>query len=287
MRIGSLCSGIGLMELGLEWAGLGETVWQVEIDPFCRAVLAKHWPDAKRYDDVRAVKGEDLDSVDLVCFGSPCQDLSSAGGRAGLHGPKSRIFFDCARVVGEVRPEWVVFENVASGAARWVDAVRCELGKLRYASLPVPVAASDCGAPHRRARVFLVAHLDVDREPVVAVDAEVARTSAVADGADGAVVREERSETRELAVDGVAAPANPDSVISIARARKARPQRSGRTITTRSDWGRSTEPDMVRVVHGRADGLDTRRIAALGNSCVPQQAEVVGRVIRMLIEGAA
>ena len=160
MKLGSLCSGIGGLELGLERALGCETLWQVELEPHCRAVLAAHWPNAERFDDVHAVGSHNLAAVDLICFGSPCQDLSSAGKRAGLSGPKSRLFYECCRVVGELRPEWVVVENVASGASRWVDAARAELEQLGYASLPVPIAASDCGAPHRRSRIFLVAHAD-------------------------------------------------------------------------------------------------------------------------------
>ena len=79
MRIGSLFSGIGGLELGLEWAGVGRTVWQVEADSFCRGVLAQHWPEVRRYEDVRNVGAATLAPVDLVCGGFPCQDVSAAG----------------------------------------------------------------------------------------------------------------------------------------------------------------------------------------------------------------
>ena len=79
LTIGSLFSGIGGLELGLEWAGLGPVVWQCEIDPFCRAVLEKHWPNVTRYEDVTAIRN--YPHVDLVCGGFPCQDVSSAGKR--------------------------------------------------------------------------------------------------------------------------------------------------------------------------------------------------------------
>jgi DNA (cytosine-5)-methyltransferase 1 len=178
MKIGSLCSGVGLLDLGLEWAGLGETVWHVEINPFSRRILRKHWKHSRIYDDVKLVGGKSpriiLEPVDLICFGSPCQDISSAGKQAGLSGARSGLFYECARVVEEICPEWVVVENVASGAKLWVDDVRRELQRIGYASLPVPIEARDVGALHRRARIFIVAHSDRGRERSLARLAEVA-----------------------------------------------------------------------------------------------------------------
>ena len=86
LTIGSLFSGIGGLDLGLERAGLGPVLWQVEIDEACRRCLASHWPSATRFADVRAVGSDRLAAVDLVCGGFPCQDLSSSGRRAGLAG---------------------------------------------------------------------------------------------------------------------------------------------------------------------------------------------------------
>jgi len=156
MRIGSLFSGIGGLELGLEHAGLGHTVWQVEQNAFGREVLAQRWPTARRFEDVKNVGAHNLAPVDLICGGFPCQDISGAGKGAGLAGSRSGLWREFARVVAELGPEWVVVENVASGASRWVDAVVRELGELGYETLPLPISAADVGAPHRRARVFLV-----------------------------------------------------------------------------------------------------------------------------------
>lgn len=172
----------GLLELGLEWAGLGETVWQVEISPFSRRILRKHWKHSRIYDDVNLVGGKPpriiLEPVDLICFGFPCQNLSSAGKQDGLSGPKSGLFYECARVVEELCPEWLVIENVSSGAKLWVDDVRRELERIGYASLPVPIEARDVGALHRRARIFAIAHSDRGRERSLSRLAEVAGTQA-------------------------------------------------------------------------------------------------------------
>lgn len=160
MRIGSLFSGIGGLELGLERAGLGHTAWQVEIDPFCRAVLAKHWPEAKRYEDITRVSGSDLGPVDVICGGFPCQDISSAGKGAGLSGARSGLWYQYLRLIGELKPKFVVIENVGSGARRWVDFVRSDLARAGYSSVPIPLSAFDVGAPHLRERIFIVAYLN-------------------------------------------------------------------------------------------------------------------------------
>jgi DNA (cytosine-5)-methyltransferase 1 len=98
ITVGSLCTGIGLIDLGLEWAGLGPVLWQVEILPERRAVLEHWWPGVARYDDVRTVTG--LPYVDCIAFGSPCKNLSSAGDRSGLDGPQSRLVSESSRKSG-------------------------------------------------------------------------------------------------------------------------------------------------------------------------------------------
>lgn len=175
MRIGSLFSGIGGLELGLEMSGIGHTVWQVEKDSYCLGILARHWPGATRFTDVKEVGRATLEPVDLICGGFPCQDVSSAGKRAGLAGARSGLWHEFSRVVAEMRSRWVVVENVASGAKLWVDAVRGDLGRLGYASLPVPIAAADCGAPHLRKRIFVIAaNADACRQHAQPEHAEMA-----------------------------------------------------------------------------------------------------------------
>lgn len=158
LKIGSLFAGVGGLELGLEWAGVGRVVWQVEQDRWCRGVLAMHWPNAQRFKDVRHVGRHSLASVDVICGGFPCQDISRAGKGAGLEGARSGLWSEYARIVGELRPLVVVVENVAALVARGLDRVVGDLAELGYDVHGRIVAASDVGAPHRRERIFLVAH---------------------------------------------------------------------------------------------------------------------------------
>src|SRR5690606_38318018 len=113
ITVGSLFSGIGGMDLGLERAGM-VIRWQVEIDEYCLRVLAKHWPDVPKHVDIRDVGGHNLERVDLICGGFPCQDISFArgAGAKGLDGEKSGLFFEFIRVVRELRPKHVLLENV-------------------------------------------------------------------------------------------------------------------------------------------------------------------------------
>lgn len=165
MKIGSLFSGIGGLELGLEWAGFGHTVWQVEQDEFCRNILARHWPDADRsITDVRRCYATELEPVDVICGGFPCQDISNAGKGAGLVGHRSGLWFEFARIIGEFRPRYVVVENVAALLVRGLDTVLGTLAELGYDALWTTVRASDVGAPHRRERLFVVAYANGMRE---------------------------------------------------------------------------------------------------------------------------
>lgn len=111
MKVGSLFSGLGGMDLGLERAGM-QVVWQAEIDRQARAVLRAHWQDTHIFEDVHHVTKDTASPVDLICGGSPCQDVSIAGKRAGLAGERSRLFFEYHRILTELTPTWFVFENV-------------------------------------------------------------------------------------------------------------------------------------------------------------------------------
>lgn len=124
MKIASLFAGIGGFELGLERAQLGRAVLQVESDPHARAVLAEHWPDVERVEDVRDVERTD---AEIICGGFPCQDLSQAarGRNVGLPGQRSGLWYEMLRIVESSKPRWVIVENVAGAAQRrWLPHVR-------------------------------------------------------------------------------------------------------------------------------------------------------------------
>lgn len=167
MNVLSLFSGIGGLDLGLEWAGM-TTVGQVEIDPFCRGVLAKHWPEVPRHDDVRtAVEwwgSEPRPPVHVVAGGFPCQDLSSAGQRAGIEGVRSGLWAPMAEVVRVLRPDFVIVENTPGLLVRGMGRVVGDLASLGYDAEWDVVPAAAVGAPQVRARVWILAYPRAQRE---------------------------------------------------------------------------------------------------------------------------
>lgn len=164
LKVLDLFSGIGGFSLGLERTGGFETVAFCEIDPFCQKVLAKHWPGVPIYEDVRELNGEQVGDVDVICGGFPCQDISSAGKKAGLEGERSGLWLECARLVSELRPRYVLVENVAALLARGLGAVLGDLAALGYDVEWHCIPASHVGLPHGRDRVWIAAHSDGMRQ---------------------------------------------------------------------------------------------------------------------------
>jgi len=154
---GSLFSGIGGMDLGLERAGM-KCAWQVEIDDYATRVLAKHWPAVPRFRDVRECGKHNLSAVDLIVGGFPCQDISNAGKRAGIEGERSGLWSEYYRIICELRPRYVLVENVAALLGRGMGRVLGDLASLGYDAEWSVLSACSMGAPHSRERVFLVAY---------------------------------------------------------------------------------------------------------------------------------
>jgi len=177
--IGSLFAGIGGLELGLEAALGWETRWQVEIDPFCRGVLARHWPDADRsVTDIREAGAHNLARVDLVCGGFPCVEISSAGRKGGIYVGNSALWSEMERVVCELQPRAVVVENPADLLYRGMGRVLGDLAALGYDAEWSVLPACAVGAPHARERVFVVAYTNRGSQPTGALDAEARRVPA-------------------------------------------------------------------------------------------------------------
>jgi len=160
MRVLDLFSGIGGFSLGLERAGM-RTVAFCEIDPYCRAVLRKHWPDVPIFDDVCALGTESLASVepiDVICGGFPCQDISLAGKGAGLAGERSGLWREFRRLIREIRPRYVIVENVAALLGRGLGDVLGDLAALGFDAEWDCIPAAAVGALHYRDRLWITAY---------------------------------------------------------------------------------------------------------------------------------
>jgi DNA (cytosine-5)-methyltransferase 1 len=287
MKLGSLCTGIGGLDLAVEAHYGAELAWCAEIDPAASAVLAHRFPDAPNLGDFRDA---DPDPVDVLCAGFPCQPVSTAGRRAGTDDDRW-LFDDIVALVGrmEPRPRVLVFENVAGllsandgdAMARVVHG----LARLGYVGSWGTVRASDVGAPHRRARVFIVATADAERRA-----AQLRREPRLMARAPGPVEGEARQRERERGGDVAR-----DSGAALADASHLRCDRVawgpyaaavarwehalGRPAPAPVDHAGRLNPALVEWMMGYPEGwvtdLTDRRTDALrmlGNAVVPQQA---------------
>lgn len=162
MKVLDLFSGIGGFSLGLERAGM-ETVAFCEFDEHARAVLKKHWPNVPIYNDVRELDGKQFrGSVDVVCGGFPCQDVSVAGKGAGFSGERSSLYREMLRVVSECMPRYAIFENVtgllSGDSGRWFARFLYDLAEIGYDAEWHCISASFIGALHHRDRVWVIAY---------------------------------------------------------------------------------------------------------------------------------
>ena len=182
MKVGSLFSGVGGFDLGLERSG-HEIVWQVEYDKQARSILRKHWPDVKMYNDVQQVGGKDgeagrdvLEEVDLICGGFPCQDLSVAGHRRGLDGSKSGLWYEFHRILEECRPKYCLVENVpglfSSNKGRDMEVLVRGLEELGYQWQYRILDSQYFGVPQRRRRVFIVGYSGEGSQSQVLLESE-------------------------------------------------------------------------------------------------------------------
>jgi DNA (cytosine-5)-methyltransferase 1 len=171
-----LFSGIGGFSLGLERAGM-RTVAFCEIDPFCRRVLTKHWPDVPIYSDIRKLTGEQLRTdgiaVDVICGGFPCQPFSSAA--RGRNHRDSNLWPEMCRIISECRSAWIICENVADFDRLAIREMVADLERLGYEiSPPFEIPACAVGHDHRRPRLWICGHTNSQSQSKCAIDEEVA-----------------------------------------------------------------------------------------------------------------
>ena len=250
MRFGSLFTGIGGLDLGLERSGM-ECAWQVENDPYCIRVLEKHWPEVKRYGDIKEITWEEVEPVDLVCGGFPCQPVSVAGKQLRQEDERW-LWPEFERCLRILRPRIALMENVPGLLAGGMGDVLGDLSGLGYDAEWDSLPAAALGAPHLRYRVFIVAYRNRrGREGewgggVLNCEREAFRDDA--DGCSGAV-----ADTYDSGLE----------------------RRLGHGWWT-------VEPNVGRVAHGVPKRVD--RLRTLGNAVVPQLAQWIGERIQDAIQ---
>ena len=295
LTVGSLFSGIGGLDLGLERAGM-QVLWQCEIDPYCRRVLEKHWPGVTRYDDIREITGDEVGYTDVLAGGFPCQDVSTAGKRAGIaEGTRSGLWFEFARLIGEIKPRWVIIENVPGllsvDSGRGMGTVLYDLAVRGYDAEWDCISAASVGALHRRDRIFIVAHangsghLHGQAGKLPAEAGEHALGEPIASCEDVADAESDMRSRSRTPRTGRPGPTDAHPLVSDPYRAGLEGQRPEYRlfpeggpcprIASGSWW--AAEPDVGRVAHGVPARVD--RLRALGNAVVPQVAEYIGRLI--------
>jgi DNA (cytosine-5)-methyltransferase 1 len=268
--VGSLFSGIGGLDLGLERAGM-RVVWQSEIDPFACKVLKKHWPEVINHGDIKQIDWATVEPVDIICGGYPCQPFSTAGKRRGTDDPR-HLWPWVRTAISELRPRYAILENVRGHLSMGGLQVVGELAEIGYDAEWRVVSAAGLGAPHRRDRIIIVAYPNNTRERTPQCNME-------RKDAPGSTERINSWNQLGRCGEKMAEP-------TISRCQT--PIQQAKTIWStdvkqshlqeRSDnsWW-ETEPDVGRVADGIPNRVD--RLRGLGNAVVPQVAEYIGRLI--------
>ena len=161
LHVGSLFSGIGGIDLGLERAGM-IVKWQSEIDPYACKVLKKHWPDTPNLGDIKQIDWSTVEPVDVIAGGYPCQPFSTAGKRQGENDPR-HLWPYFRDAISGIRPQFAILENVRGHLSMGFDSVLADLAEIGYDAEWQIVSAASVGAPHRRERIICVAYANQPR----------------------------------------------------------------------------------------------------------------------------
>lgn len=264
----SLFAGIGGLDLGLERAEM-ECVAQVEIDDFCQKVLTKHWPNVPKFKDVRDVGKHNLPSADLICGGFPCQPHSYAGKRKGKKDDRN-LWPEYFRIVREVKPRYVIGENVPGLITTMLDEILSDLESIGYTCQTFVIPALAFDANHRRNRVFVIANSESSTRDV-SISTRI-KEKELHIGRNGTA--QSMADTERIRREGERESRN------VARSLGLRSREGGnekQSISERLGEIWAVEPAICRVAHGIPARVD--RLRSLGNAVVPQVAEFVGRCI--------
>lgn len=269
LRTLDLFAGIGGFSLGLHRTGGFETVAFVERDDYAQKVLAKNFPDVPIFDDVRTFDADGLGRIDVITGGFPCQPWSVAGKREGHLDTQDRdLWPKMASIIEELQPKWVIGENVQGFVNEPMGLARtlADLESIGYQSTYWILPAAGVGAPHRRNRVFILAHTRHGRRGDIRVTEK------------GQYPQRERSTNTDSVSGSSKQPllvAHTDSPLSERNERAKRSEQERANNSQLSRW--ATEPDICRVAHGIPRRVD--RLRCLGNAIVPQIATQIGNAI--------
>ena len=273
MKVLDLFSGIGGFSLGLERAGMS-TVAMCEKDPYCRKILAKHWPDLTIHEDIRNLDGKRYrNSIDLVCGGFPCQPFSVAGKRKGTNDDR-HLWPEMLRVIKESRPRWVIGENVFGFINMALDDVQADLEREHYEVRKFVLPAVAVDAKHRRDRIILIAY---SNSPAV-----WDRTERQAQGRDNLQAGRKTITPNDGTAQSLA-DTQSERVQGLRSGREQEPHAHERQELPMCESQRprpaywEAEPCVGRVADGVPNRVD--RIRGLGNAVVPQLIQAIGELV--------
>jgi len=290
LTFGSLFSGIGGIDLGLERAGM-TCVWQSEIEPYACRVLKKHWPAIPNLGDIREINWTTVPRTDVVAGGYPCQPFSLAGRRAGADDPRHLwpMFADCIRVV---RPRYAILENVSGHLTLGFGDVQADLATLGYDTEWDCIPAAAVGAPHLRDRVFIIATrrdaMDTNSQskPRLTEHGSASAWPSPMAYTDGSRCQtfDATKRTEERAGDAGRSNQNARFVANTGCVTAQIPTPGRQSAIAQSQWRAwwQVEPGVGRVANGIPNRMD--RLRGLGNAVVPQVAEHIGRIIMSMEE---
>jgi DNA (cytosine-5)-methyltransferase 1 len=285
MQVGSLFSGIGGFDLAARWMGW-HTKWYSEIEPYACRIMRQQFPDSENLGDITTITNPP--PVDILCGGFPCQDISVAGKGEGITGNRSGLWKHYARLIGEVRPKWVVIENSPMLRSRGLGVVLQDLLALRYDAEWHCITAASVGAPHQRDRTFIVAYPHGQQEhPVLRAGwgerSEASASEGTVDtddasGSDGDARAPDVAHPISTVLEGHPGHGEDSGEQRRICSEQIRPVGPSRLRCGEHTEGRwSPEPTMGRVAHGVPHRVD--RMRCLGNAVVPQVVLQIFRAI--------